>query len=72
MINVQEKELRLIGTLMYLEEDYYTAIELIHSGKINLNELKTAHFPLSEFDKAYKYIEQNTAKSMKVLIDVAD
>lgn len=72
MINVQEKELRLIGTLMYLEEDYHTAIELIQSGKINLNKLKTAHFPLSEFDKAYKYIEQNTAKSMKVLIDVAD
>ncbi len=72
MINVQEKELKLIGTLMYLEEDYYTAIQLLQDGKINLDALKTAHFSLNEFDKAYRYIEQNIAKSMKVLIDVAD
>jgi L-iditol 2-dehydrogenase len=72
MINVQEKELRLIGTLMYLEEDYYMAIDLIKGGKINLDPLKTVHFPLGEYDKAYKYIEEHNSTSMKVLIDVAD
>jgi L-iditol 2-dehydrogenase len=72
MINVQEKELRLIGTLMYLEQDYKIAIDLIRDKKIHLDPLKTKHFPLSEYDKAYLYIEQHTDSSMKVLIDVAD
>lgn len=70
MINVQEKELKLIGTLMYQEEDYYEAIRLISEEKICLKPLKTRHFPLREYDKAYKYIEENQAASMKVLIDV--
>jgi L-iditol 2-dehydrogenase len=70
MINVQEKELKLIGTLMYLEDDYYMAIDLIKRKKISLDPLKTAHFPLNEYDKAYKYIEQHVSTSMKVLIDV--
>jgi len=72
MINVQEKELKLIGTLMYLEDDYYDAIRLISEGKIRLDPLKTKHFKLNEFDKAYKYIEENKETSMKVLIDVND
>jgi len=72
MIDVQEKELKLIGTLMYLEEDYYDAIRLIEEGKIHLDPLKTVHFKLSEFKEAYAYIENNKKTSMKVLIDVCE
>lgn len=72
MINVQEKELKLIGTLMYLEEDYYDAIRLISEKKIHLNPLKTTHFKLNEMKEAYTYIENNKETSMKVLIDVCE
>lgn len=69
---VQDKELRLIGTLMYMEQDYHRAIELINSGKIMLKPLITAHFPFRKYGEAYKYIEKNKEKSMKILIDVEE
>jgi len=67
---VQDKELRLIGTLMYKEEDYYTAIKLIRSGKVNLKPLMSKHFPFRDYGRAYKFIEQNKDKIMKVFIDL--
>ena len=66
---VQDKELRLIGTLMYKEPDYYTAIELIQSGKISLKPLITKYFPFKDYGAAYKHIEQDKDRSMKVIID---
>ena len=67
---VQDKELRLIGTLMYKAEDYRTAIDLIRSGRVNLKPLMTTHFPFADYAKAYKYIEKNKDRSMKVFIDL--
>ena len=72
MIDVQEKEFKLIGTLMYLEEDFKKAIRLIAEKKINLDVLKTVHFGLDDMEQAYKYIEDHKATSMKVLIDISD
>ena len=67
---VQDKELRLVGTLMYMEQDYHTAIDLISSGKVNLNPLISKYFTFKEYAAAYKFIEQNGEKTMKVLIDM--
>lgn len=67
---VQDKELRLIGTLMYQAEDYHRAIELIRSGSIQLDPLITQRFPLEHYAAAYKYIEEYGDRSLKVLIDV--
>ena len=69
---MQEKEFKLIGTLMYLEEDFKKAIRLISEKKINLDVLKTVHFGLDDMEQAYKYIEDHKATSMKVLIDISD
>lgn len=70
MIDVQEKELKLIGTLMYLEDSYYESIRLISEKLVNLEPLKTKHFSLEDFGKAYQYIEENRATAMKIFIDV--
>ena len=67
---VQDRELRLIGTLMYQSDDYLKAIELVDSGKIKLEPLMTVHFPFEEYSKAYKYIDDKKDKVMKVFIDV--
>ena len=66
---VQDKELRLIGTLMYRVMDYWTAIELIKSEKVRLKPLMTKHFPFDQYPDAYRYIEENRDRSMKVFID---
>lgn len=67
---VQDKELRLIGTLMYRVMDYWTAIELIQSGKVRLQPLMTKHFPFDQYPDAYRYIEESRDRSMKVFIDL--
>jgi L-iditol 2-dehydrogenase len=65
---VQDRELRLIGTLMYQEEDYRKAIELIEENKVKLNPIITEHFPFENYLEAYKYIEEKKDKIMKVMI----
>jgi len=67
---VQDKELRLIGTLMYREEDYRVAVDLIRAGRVNLKPLMSKHFPFKEYPQAYKFIEQNRERMMKVFIDL--
>ncbi len=70
MLDIQEKELRVTGSLMYKSEDYDIAIDLISRSKLRLDPLISARFPLQEYDKAYKYIESHRATVAKVLIDV--
>jgi len=67
---VQDRELRLIGTLMYREEDYRVAVDLIRTGRVNLKPLMSKHFPFKEYPQAYKFIEQNRERTMKVFIDL--
>jgi L-iditol 2-dehydrogenase len=65
---VQDRELRLIGTLMYRELDWKKAIELIGSGRVRLQPLITDRFPFAQYAEAYRYIDANRESSMKVMI----
>jgi L-iditol 2-dehydrogenase len=67
---VQDRELRLIGTLMYKYEDYIKAVDLIHTQKVKTEPLFSKHFAFSEYTKAYNFIDQQRDKSMKVFIDL--
>lgn len=69
---VQDRELRLIGTLMYQQADYEKAIELIGNGVINLKSLLTTHFPFGDYIKAYEFIETTRDRAMKIMIDVQE
>jgi L-iditol 2-dehydrogenase len=72
MGRVQDNELRLIGTLMYQEADWRTAIELIGKNRIKLQPLITDHFLFVDYLKAYEHIEHNRDKTMKVMITVEE
>jgi L-iditol 2-dehydrogenase len=67
---IQDKELVIIGTLMYQERDYRDAIRMIESGQVDLSPLITNRFSLKEYDVAYRHIEQHRDSTMKVLIDL--
>ncbi len=67
---VQDRELSLIGTLMYQKTDYEFAIELVTSGKIHLDELITHRFPFDEYLDAYHTIERSNGGYMKVMIEL--
>jgi len=67
---VQDRELRLIGTLMYQESDFLKAIELIEEGKVRLDPLVTDHFTFREYLKAYEYFEDQKDRVMKIMIEI--
>ena len=67
---VQDREYEIFGTLMYLHEDYVTAIRLVGEGKVNLKALISKEYPLEQVSDAYKYIEQNRDTVQKVILNV--
>ena len=70
MYYLGEHELNVFGSMMYKHEDYLEAVDLIADGKIKLDPLISKHFPFEEFLDAYKFIEQQGDKIMKVIIDL--
>jgi L-iditol 2-dehydrogenase len=67
---VQDRELSLVGTLMYQKKDYERAIELVAGGKLHLDQLITHRFGFTDYLKAYETIESSGGKYMKVMIDL--
>jgi len=70
MANVQDREYSLVGTLMYVHEDYVDAIRFLRDGKVDLKSLITNEFPLEATADAYKHIEANRDNVQKVIITV--
>lgn len=65
---VQDRELSLVGTLMYQKRDYERAIELVASGKLSLDAMITHRFPFEHYLDAYQTIEEAKDNIMKVMI----
>jgi L-iditol 2-dehydrogenase/threonine 3-dehydrogenase len=65
-----EHELNVFGSMMYRDEDYQAAVEMINSGKINTDPLISKHFPFENYLEAYQYIEEKGDRIMKVMIDL--
>ena len=68
---LQDRELGLVGTLMYQRQDYEQAVALIESGAIVTEPLISRHFALADFLEAYRFLERQRDEAMKVFIDVA-
>ncbi|MFE4214905.1 zinc-binding dehydrogenase [Streptomyces sp. NPDC056844] len=67
---VQDREIRVEGTLMYTADDYRTALGLIASGVIDTDAIITATYPLQDAGKAFAASLQ--PEHVKVLVTVAD
>ncbi|MCL2864714.1 MAG: alcohol dehydrogenase catalytic domain-containing protein [Lachnospiraceae bacterium] len=65
-----DKELCLYNSMMYRNEHYIEAIELVNQGKVKLAPLVSKHFPFAKYKEAYEFIDANRETTMKVLIDV--
>tara|TARA_B100000029_G_C17607614_1_gene967978 strand:+ start:1910 stop:2944 length:1035 start_codon:yes stop_codon:yes gene_type:complete len=70
MALVGDRELNLIGSLMYKHQDFEDAVRLIELGEIILSPLITKHFPLEKYEDAYSFIEEQGDRSLKVIIDL--
>jgi L-iditol 2-dehydrogenase len=67
---VQDRELSLVGTLMYQKRDYERAIALVAGGKLCLDPMITHRFAFKDYLQAYETIESLKGESMKVMIEV--
>ena len=65
-----EHELTVTGTMMYRHEDYVQAVKWIADGSIRLAPLESRHFPFEKYLDAYRYVETEGERSMKVMIDL--
>lgn len=69
---LNDHELDLNTSMMYRNEDYLKAIELVEKGKVQLKPLISKHFPFQEYLAAYEYIDANRETTMKVIINVQE
>jgi L-iditol 2-dehydrogenase/threonine 3-dehydrogenase len=67
---VCEHELTLKGSMMYRHEDWVQAVKWIASGAVKTEPLLTCHFPFERYAEAYRFIDAQGDKTMKVMIDV--
>ena len=67
---VQDRELSLVGTLMYQKADYERAIQLVADGKLSLDAMITHRFAFKEYLSAYEAIESSGGHYMKVMIEL--
>jgi len=67
---VQDRELELMGCLMYVREDFLTALSLIVNNKIDVDSLITHQFDLEKVEKAFDLIQRKNGESIKILIKI--
>lgn len=70
MFHLGEHELKLIGTMMYRHEDFESAVKSIYDGSTILKPLISRTFPFEQYAGAYRFIDENRASSMKIIIDL--
>ena len=67
---VQDHELNLIGSAMYREEDSRKAIEIVGAGLVKFDPLITHRVKFTDYAAAYKLIDEQKDKAMKVMVDM--
>lgn len=67
---VQDREISLVGTLMYQRRDYEKAIELVSKGQLILEKMISRHYAFRQYMDAYRDIDLAKGNIMKVMIDL--
>jgi 2-desacetyl-2-hydroxyethyl bacteriochlorophyllide A dehydrogenase len=67
---VQDRELAVVGTLMYQYRDFITAVRLMKAGGVVTKPLETRHFPFAAYAEAYAFVDRQADQSLKVFIDL--
>jgi L-iditol 2-dehydrogenase len=65
---IQDRELELVGTLMYTRDDFTAARDLIANGRIQVKPLVTACYPLDQTAQAFAAASGDAEKTLKVLV----
>ncbi len=70
MVLVQDKELALVGSLMYTWDDYRRAVDLMERGAIDVGRLITRHVAFDHWEEGYSLLLEHPDEVLKVIVDV--
>lgn len=70
MIQVQDKELTLTGSLMYTWDDFHGAIGLMERRKVSLEPLITHHVSFDDWIEGYRLLMQHPDETLKIIVDL--
>jgi 2-desacetyl-2-hydroxyethyl bacteriochlorophyllide A dehydrogenase len=65
---IQDREIRVEGALMYVADDFRTAISMIAAGAVDIGEMVTATYPLDRAGEAFA--ASRDPEQVKVLVTV--
>lgn len=65
---LQKKELNVFGSRNALKKDFLELIDLVKSGKVDLEKIVTNTYSLDEADKAFSDFDKNAASMLKIVI----
>jgi 2-desacetyl-2-hydroxyethyl bacteriochlorophyllide A dehydrogenase len=69
MVDVQDRELELVGTIMYTRRDITDAVEMLAAGKCRPELFISRIYPLEKAQEAFE-AARDTKNNMKVLFEV--
>ena len=65
---LQRQQIDLRGVMMYLKEDFHTAVKLVAEGKVSTKGFLSRYFPIRELKEAYDFIDENSLDITKVML----
>jgi len=68
MIQVQDKELRVLGSLMYSWRDFIAAARLAESARLPLSSLRTHTVPFDNWIEGYRLLIEEPERTIKVMV----
>jgi len=71
LARIQDAEIRLIGSLMYMNEDYHAIIDLLRRQRLDVADLITHVFPFEDYEKAFATALDPASGRFKVMIEIA-
>jgi 2-desacetyl-2-hydroxyethyl bacteriochlorophyllide A dehydrogenase len=69
---IQKKELQIFGSRNALKQDFTDLIDLVRSGKMDLEKIITHQYKLENIAHAFADFDRNAGQMLKVMIDFTD
>ena len=66
---IQKKELNIFGSRNALKKDFLELIDIVKSGKIELEKICTNIYPFDKAAQAFEEFDKNAASMLKVMIE---
>ncbi len=67
---IQRREIKIIGHMMYVREDYEDAILFLAKGMVDVSKFISKRFTFDEYPEAFRYADQYPDDIMKLLVEL--